>query len=103
MLVYDGCIEVPDVIIDYTKCNICMNCMRTCPMQVIRIKDRKVVQVEEICFGCKNCEVVCESDAIKVKGKYRVLKDKRKVGYIFLRAFPGFKDLAKDKKKMFQK
>jgi len=101
MIVYGGLFEIPDVIIDYNKCDLCINCVRTCPMQSLRIQDKKVVQNEEICFACRNCIMVCEKDAIEVKGSYRVLGGKRRIGYIPVKGFPEFRELAEDKKRLF--
>ncbi len=103
MFVYNNSFEIPDVVIDYGKCDLCVDCVRTCPMQSLAIKDKKIVQKEEICFGCRNCEAVCEKDAITVKGTYRVLTGKRRIGYIYFRGFPAFTELARDKAKLFQK
>jgi len=38
VIVYGDALEVPNVVIDYEKCDTCINCLRTCPMQVLKIK-----------------------------------------------------------------
>ncbi len=102
MIVYEGHFEVPDIIIDHEKCTLCQRCVLTCPMQVLKVIEKKVVQIEGICFACRNCEAVCVDDAINVKGTYRVLKGKRQIGYIRFPGFPEFKGLAPDKMKIFE-
>lgn len=103
MLVYHKTFEIPDVLIDHEKCDLCINCIRTCPMQSLGLKDKKVVQKDEICFGCRNCECACERDAITVKGRYRVLTGGRQIGYMAFTGFPAFAGLAPDKANLFRK
>ncbi len=97
-----GVLEVPDVTIDEGRCNLCINCVRTCPMQALGIEGKKVVQLPEICFGCRNCMAVCESDAVSVRGSYRVIGSAAQIGYRGLRGFPPFAALAGDKRKLFE-
>lgn len=105
MIIYGGAIEVPDVVIDYDTCDTCINCLRTCPMQVLKIENKRVVQASELCFACRNCEAACPQDAIKVIGRYKEIKSKRKsgIGYNPLVAFPAFSRLAPDKEKLLKK
>jgi len=105
VIVYGDALEVPNVVIDYEKCDTCINCLRTCPMQVLKIKNKRVVQASELCFACRNCEAACPSDAIKVIGRYREIKSYRKsgIGYNPLVAFPTFNGLAPDKEKLLKK
>jgi ferredoxin len=96
MILFNGKIEIPDIKIDNKKCNLCINCMRTCPMQVFKVIDKKIVQMEnEICIACRNCEVVCETGALKVHGNYRVLRELPEMGYIKLNEFPEYKNFIK--------
>ena len=105
MIVYGNAIEVPNVEINYEKCDTCINCLRTCPMQVLKIENKRVVQAAELCFACRNCEAACPNDAIRVIGRYRELKGTRPsgIGYNPLVAFPEFQKLASDKAKLFAK
>ena len=82
MIVYGDAVEVPNVVIDYEKCDTCINCLRTCPMQVLKIENKRVVQAAELCF-----------------------KSKRKsgIGYNPLVAFPPFERLAPDKERLLKK
>lgn len=96
MILFNGKIEVPDIKIDHEKCNLCINCLRTCPMQVFKVIDKKIVQVEgEICIACRNCEVVCETGALKVHGNYRVHRGLPSIGYFALEEFQEFKEFLK--------
>jgi NAD-dependent dihydropyrimidine dehydrogenase PreA subunit len=105
MVVYGGTLEVPDVIIDYERCDNCINCLRTCPMQVLKVENKRVVQAKELCFACLNCEAACPQDAIKVIGRYKEIKSKSKsgIGYNPLVGFPIFSKLASDKEKLLKK
>jgi NAD-dependent dihydropyrimidine dehydrogenase PreA subunit len=96
MILFDGTIEIPDIKIDHNKCNLCINCIRTCPMQVFKVIDKKVVQMEnEICIACRNCEVVCETGALKVNGGYRVRKGYPCIGYFPVSGFQEYKEFLK--------
>jgi iron only hydrogenase large subunit-like protein len=50
--------------IDTEKCDGRMKCMRVCPTQAIRIRNRKAVIIEEKCIDCGECITVCPRDAI---------------------------------------
>ena len=50
--------------IDTDKCDGRMKCLRTCPTQAIRIRDRKAKIIEEKCIDCGECISVCPNDAI---------------------------------------
>lgn len=96
MIIFNGKIEIPDIKIDHEKCNLCINCIRTCPMQVFKVIDRKIVQLEnEICIACRNCEVVCETGALKVHGSYRVHKGLPEIGFFDVEEFQEYKEFLK--------
>ena len=61
-------------VIDEKKCTFCLDCVVSCPVEVIdanyeRRKAEVVNQVE--CIACLNCEEVCHVGAIHVEGAIR--------------------------------
>ena len=50
--------------IDTEKCDGRMKCLRVCPTQAIRIRNRKAVIIEEKCIDCGECITVCPHNAI---------------------------------------
>jgi Na+-translocating ferredoxin:NAD+ oxidoreductase RNF subunit RnfB len=50
--------------IDAEKCNGRMKCLRVCPTQAIRIRNKKAVIIEEKCIDCGECITVCPHNAI---------------------------------------
>lgn len=53
--------------IDKYKCDGCGSCERTCPGDVILMKqDKAIVAHPEDCTGCLFCEVACPRQAINV-------------------------------------
>ncbi|MCD6223047.1 MAG: DNA-directed RNA polymerase subunit D [Thermoplasmata archaeon] len=59
----------PEIEIDMDKCDLCQDCIRQCPKNILSIKRNKLIvnNIEE-CSLCKACEEVCTKDAIVVKG-----------------------------------
>lgn len=53
------------VYLDAAKCNGCTTCLRHCPTEAIRIKDRKAVINQERCIDCGECIRVCPNKAKK--------------------------------------
>lgn len=47
------------VVLDKHKCNGCTNCMRKCPTEAIRIRDKKAVITKDRCIDCGECIRVC--------------------------------------------
>lgn len=47
------------VVLDPEKCTGCTNCMQRCPMEAIRIHDKKAKIIKERCIDCGECIVVC--------------------------------------------
>ncbi|MGF7056515.1 iron only hydrogenase large subunit-like protein [Brassicibacter mesophilus] len=47
------------VVLDSDKCNGCTNCMRRCPTEAIRVRDKKAVIIKDRCIDCGECIRVC--------------------------------------------
>lgn len=47
------------VVLDDAKCNGCTNCMRRCPTEAIRVRERKAVIIKDRCIDCGECIRVC--------------------------------------------
>lgn len=47
------------VILDEEYCKGCTNCLKRCPTEAIRIKDKKAQILKERCIDCGECIVVC--------------------------------------------
>jgi Fe-S-cluster-containing hydrogenase component 2 len=59
------------VYLDTAKCNGCVNCMKRCPTEAIRVRDGKAQITYERCIGCGECEYLCPArpfSAIYVEG-----------------------------------
>lgn len=64
------------VYLDASKCIGCTTCMRHCPTEAIRIKDKKAVINDERCIDCGECIRVCPNKAKKAaRSKLDALKD----------------------------
>ncbi|EOC99842.1 [Fe-Fe] hydrogenase large subunit C-terminal domain-containing protein [Caldisalinibacter kiritimatiensis] len=57
--------EFHSVVLDKDKCNGCTNCMRRCPTEAIRVRDKKAVILKERCIDCGECIRVCPYHAQK--------------------------------------
>lgn len=47
------------IVIDKEKCTGCMKCMRACPTEAIRVRNRISTILEERCVDCGQCVAVC--------------------------------------------
>ncbi|MTI68785.1 MAG: 4Fe-4S dicluster domain-containing protein [Firmicutes bacterium] len=54
------------VVLDKSNCNGCTNCMRRCPTEAIRIRDKKAMIIQERCIDCGECIKVCPYHAQNV-------------------------------------
>ncbi len=55
--------------IDYDLCNGCGSCIRSCPMDVIRMDEKEkkaVIQYPEDCMICGWCLIDCPQNAVCV-------------------------------------
>jgi nitroreductase/NAD-dependent dihydropyrimidine dehydrogenase PreA subunit len=67
----------PRFTVDEEKCNGCGRCVKTCPIQLLMLNDKKKSCSNERydefrCIYCDNCMAVCPKKAIKIEGEYRV-------------------------------
>ncbi|HDJ89664.1 MAG TPA: DNA-directed RNA polymerase subunit D, partial [Thermoprotei archaeon] len=59
----------PIIKIDYRKCELCEECIRVCPRNILILDEKKIKVVNEIeCSLCESCMEICPVDAIKVIG-----------------------------------
>ena len=64
-------LDFKPVYLDSAKCNGCVNCMKRCPTEAIRVRGGKATIMYERCIGCGACENLCPSrpfSAIYVEG-----------------------------------
>lgn len=53
------------VYLDSERCNGCVNCMKRCPTEAIRVRDGKATIMYERCIGCGECVRACPNHAKK--------------------------------------
>ncbi len=73
--------DLHTVTLDADKCKGCINCMKRCPTEAIRVRDSKATVAYERCIGCGECIRTCTHQAKRAvydsfdeifKYKYRV-------------------------------
>ncbi len=57
------------VCLDVTKCNGCTTCLKHCPTEAIRIRDKHAVINADRCIDCGQCIRVCPNQAKKANYK----------------------------------
>ena len=57
--------EFKPVYLDSEKCNGCVNCMKRCPTEAIRVRGGKAAIMYERCIGCGECVRACPNHAKK--------------------------------------
>lgn len=82
------------VILDEKLCMGCTNCMQRCPMEAIRVKDRKAIIDKERCIDCGECIRACPYHAQKsFTDKIDVISDfKYKVALVPITMYGQFKE-----------
>ena len=58
-------LDFKPVYLDSAKCNGCVNCMKRCPTEAIRVRGGKATIMYERCIGCGECVRVCPTHAKK--------------------------------------
>ena len=59
------------VVVNWQRCIGCLQCVRTCPKNVLRSQKMKsTVVAPEDCIGCGSCASVCPVGAIQFNGIY---------------------------------
>ena len=58
-------LELKPVYLDTTRCNGCVNCMKRCPTEAIRVREGKARIMYERCIGCGECVRHCPTSAKK--------------------------------------
>lgn len=67
--------------LDEEKCEGCINCVKRCPTQAIRVRNGKASIISELCIDCGECIRICphhakyaQSDSFNIilDYKYRV-------------------------------
>jgi len=53
------------VTLDVDKCTGCINCIKRCPTEAIRVRNGKAVILDEYCIDCGECIRVCPNHAKK--------------------------------------
>jgi len=56
---------IHSVTLDKDKCVGCTTCVKRCPMEAIRVRDKKATIIKERCIDCGECIRVCKHHAKK--------------------------------------
>lgn len=83
------------VTLDTNKCKGCINCVKRCPTEAIRVKDGKAFILSERCVDCGECIRICHNHAKKaVYDKLEIIHNyKYKVALPAPSLYPQFNNL----------
>ena len=56
---------IHSVTLDSDKCKGCTNCIKMCPTQAIRVRNKKAKIIKDLCIDCGECIRVCPYHAKK--------------------------------------
>lgn len=69
---------IHSVTLDKDRCKGCTNCIKMCPTQAIRVRNKKAKIIKELCIDCGECIRVCPyhakkavTDSLDVINKYK--------------------------------
>lgn len=62
---YTSAEELHSVTLDKSRCKGCINCIKRCPTQAIRVRDGKAHIISRRCIDCGQCIRVCQHKAKK--------------------------------------
>ncbi|MDH3972654.1 MAG: DUF362 domain-containing protein [Deltaproteobacteria bacterium] len=65
--------------VDHESCTLCMDCIKTCPVQVMSVKEKKIDILHDECINCFCCQEICPQGAITPRQGW-LLKILRKKG-----------------------
>ncbi|MCX7658245.1 MAG: 4Fe-4S binding protein, partial [Oscillospiraceae bacterium] len=62
--------------LDKERCDSCINCIKRCPTQAIRVRNGKAVITKEFCIDCGECIRICPHHAkLAVYDSLEVIKN----------------------------
>ena len=67
------------VTLDQDRCIGCTACIKRCPTEAIRVRNKKAVIIEEKCIDCGMCIRICKNNAKKAKADDLSLMDNYKI------------------------
>lgn len=53
--------------VDHQACTLCMDCVKTCPVEVMSVKEKKIDIIHDECINCFCCQEICPQGAITPK------------------------------------
>jgi len=53
--------------VDHHACTLCMDCIKTCPVEVMSVKEKKIDIFHDDCINCFCCQEICPHGAITPK------------------------------------